>query len=192
MNSLKLWFKLVESICPNKLDLSKKAVKILSLSPSKFFAFCIISFHCNYAVVITPPIFLTPLNHLFGFFIIFVLGFGWKWPKLQLKSSTQKTLPNHCCSLKMQNKLTLFCRWKRSSPTKVSRLMYRFKKVLFLEHLSVDRISLRLEPRGKSLKDEDVVSKLGSTQFYFKDLGPQIAWKTGNNSELNFGKNFII
>jgi len=56
------------------------------------------------------------------------------------------------------------------------------KKVANKKHLSVDRISLRLEPRGKTLRDEEVVSNLNSTnatvQLYFRDLGPQIGWKT--------------
>lgn len=51
-----------------------------------------------------------------------------------------------------------------------------------LEHLEVARISLRLEPRGKSLRDEEIVSQLNlpqqNAQLYFRDLGPQIAWKT--------------
>ncbi|KAI6183988.1 Very-long-chain enoyl-CoA reductase [Aphelenchoides bicaudatus] len=55
-------------------------------------------------------------------------------------------------------------------------------KIASKKHLSVDRICLRLEPRGKSLKDEEVLSNLSSTnastQLYFKDLGPQIGWKT--------------
>ncbi|ALC44816.1 Sc2 [Drosophila busckii] len=44
-----------------------------------------------------------------------------------------------------------------------------------------DRISLRLEPRGKSLKDTDTVGTLGlsnGSKVYIKDLGPQIGWKT--------------
>ncbi|KAH8392995.1 hypothetical protein KR215_007165 [Drosophila sulfurigaster] len=44
-----------------------------------------------------------------------------------------------------------------------------------------DRISLRLEPRGKSLKDTDSVKSLNlgnGDKVYIKDLGPQIGWKT--------------
>jgi len=43
------------------------------------------------------------------------------------------------------------------------------------------RQSLRLDPKGKSLKDEDVLQKLpvGTTAtFYFRDLGAQISWVT--------------
>ncbi|XP_063076813.1 very-long-chain enoyl-CoA reductase isoform X2 [Engraulis encrasicolus] len=43
------------------------------------------------------------------------------------------------------------------------------------------RQSLCLDPKGKSLKDEDVIQNLpiGTTAtFYFKDLGAQIAWGT--------------
>ncbi|KAI1719965.1 3-oxo-5-alpha-steroid 4-dehydrogenase domain-containing protein [Ditylenchus destructor] len=50
------------------------------------------------------------------------------------------------------------------------------------KHLGVERIALRVEPRGKALKDEDVLSTLNlpttNAQLYWKDLGPQIAWKT--------------
>jgi very-long-chain enoyl-CoA reductase len=52
------------------------------------------------------------------------------------------------------------------------------KKLSNKKHISVDRISLRLEPRGKNLRDEEVLSNLSSTQLYFRDLGQQIAWKT--------------
>ncbi|XP_069490946.1 very-long-chain enoyl-CoA reductase-like [Ambystoma mexicanum] len=41
------------------------------------------------------------------------------------------------------------------------------------------RQSIRLEPNGKSLKDEDILQDLpvGTTAtFYFRDLGPQVAW----------------
>ncbi|XP_023167065.2 very-long-chain enoyl-CoA reductase [Drosophila hydei] len=44
-----------------------------------------------------------------------------------------------------------------------------------------DRISLRLEPRGRSLKDTDTVGSLNlgnGDKVYIKDLGPQIGWKT--------------
>uniref|UniRef100_A0A5G2RGJ8 Trans-2,3-enoyl-CoA reductase n=1 Tax=Sus scrofa TaxID=9823 RepID=A0A5G2RGJ8_PIG len=43
------------------------------------------------------------------------------------------------------------------------------------------RQSLRLDPKGKSLKDEDVLQKLpvGTTAtLYFRDLGAQISWVT--------------
>lgn len=64
-----------------------------------------------------------------------------------------------------------------------SKLKTVFSIFVISEHLSVDRISLRQEPRGKSLRDEEILSNLSSTnastQLYFKDLGPQIGWKTG-------------
>ncbi|XP_049812006.1 very-long-chain enoyl-CoA reductase [Schistocerca nitens] len=44
-----------------------------------------------------------------------------------------------------------------------------------------DRQSVRLEPKGKTLKDEETVSSLGlgnGSKLYVKDLGPQIGWKT--------------
>ncbi|XP_009459937.1 PREDICTED: very-long-chain enoyl-CoA reductase-like, partial [Nipponia nippon] len=43
------------------------------------------------------------------------------------------------------------------------------------------RQSLRLDPKGRSLKDEDVLQSLpvGTTAtFYFRDLGAQISWVT--------------
>lgn len=43
------------------------------------------------------------------------------------------------------------------------------------------RQSFKLEARGKSLKDEETLESLAigdTVQLYFKDLGPQIAWKT--------------
>lgn len=44
-----------------------------------------------------------------------------------------------------------------------------------------DRQSIRLEPKGKTLKDEDSLSSLGiknGGKLYVKDLGPQIGWIT--------------
>lgn len=40
---------------------------------------------------------------------------------------------------------------------------------------------LRLEPKGKALKDEDTLSTLGvqsGGKIFLKDLGPQIGWDT--------------
>ena len=48
-------------------------------------------------------------------------------------------------------------------------------------HYYPTRQSLRLEPKSKSLKDEDVLNKINfvdGNKLYFKDLGPQIAWST--------------
>ncbi|XP_071844587.1 probable very-long-chain enoyl-CoA reductase art-1 [Apostichopus japonicus] len=43
------------------------------------------------------------------------------------------------------------------------------------------RQSYRLEPKGKSLKDEQTLNSLGlrsGSKLYFKDLGPQVGWST--------------
>jgi filamin len=45
----------------------------------------------------------------------------------------------------------------------------------------VNRIQLRIESRGKGLKDDDSIDSLGlkrGSKLYLKDLGPQIGWKT--------------
>jgi len=45
----------------------------------------------------------------------------------------------------------------------------------------VSRVSLRLDTRGKSLGDDESLHSLGfdtTAKLYFKDLGPQIGWKT--------------
>jgi len=48
--------------------------------------------------------------------------------------------------------------------------------------ISSNRQSLRLEPNGKSLKDEQSLGELNlprnNAQIFLKDLGPQISWKT--------------
>uniref|UniRef100_F1L096 very-long-chain enoyl-CoA reductase n=1 Tax=Ascaris suum TaxID=6253 RepID=F1L096_ASCSU len=48
--------------------------------------------------------------------------------------------------------------------------------------LSVERQSLRLDAKGKSLKDEQRIDELNlptkGAQLFLKDLGPQVAWKT--------------
>lgn len=44
-----------------------------------------------------------------------------------------------------------------------------------------ERQSFRLEPRGKALKDDDKLETLevkDGGRLYFKDLGPQISWRT--------------
>ncbi|XP_055620850.1 probable very-long-chain enoyl-CoA reductase art-1 isoform X2 [Toxorhynchites rutilus septentrionalis] len=45
--------------------------------------------------------------------------------------------------------------------------------------LNIDRQALRLEPRGKTLKDSDTLQSLSISggKLYVKDLGPQISWK---------------
>ncbi|KAK0419599.1 hypothetical protein QR680_014227 [Steinernema hermaphroditum] len=48
-------------------------------------------------------------------------------------------------------------------------------------NLGVERQALRLEPKGKALKDEEKVGDLNlpnNGQLYLRDLGPQIGWKT--------------
>lgn len=48
------------------------------------------------------------------------------------------------------------------------------------QSLNVHRQSLRLEPRGKTLKDSDTLESLNvisGAKIYVKDLGPQISWK---------------
>ncbi|CAD5215783.1 unnamed protein product [Bursaphelenchus xylophilus] len=49
------------------------------------------------------------------------------------------------------------------------------------KHLSVERIALRLGPKEKTLNDEELVSNLklsNGSALYYRDLGPQIGWKT--------------
>lgn len=45
----------------------------------------------------------------------------------------------------------------------------------------VERQSLRLDAKGKALSDSENVKTLGlknGAKLYYKDLGPQIGWKT--------------
>lgn len=47
--------------------------------------------------------------------------------------------------------------------------------------LTVERQSIRTEPKGKSVNDSATLSSLGvqvGSKIYVKDLGPQIGWKT--------------
>ena len=71
---------------------------------------------------------------------------------------------------------------KLSKKSKFFALYFSSYRLFFLEHLPIEQISLRLEPRGKALRDEDSLSQLGLTtgnaQLYYRNLGPQIAWKT--------------
>uniref|UniRef100_A0A1I7X9A7 SET domain-containing protein n=1 Tax=Heterorhabditis bacteriophora TaxID=37862 RepID=A0A1I7X9A7_HETBA len=50
------------------------------------------------------------------------------------------------------------------------------------QKLTVERQSIRLEPRGKAVTNDRNIKDLGlsaqNAQLYLKDLGPQIAWKT--------------
>jgi len=56
------------------------------------------------------------------------------------------------------------------------------KKFCVLKNLAVERISFKLEPTGKNLVDNQIISELKlpilNAQLYYRDLGPQIAWKT--------------
>lgn len=48
-------------------------------------------------------------------------------------------------------------------------------------HLYVERQSIRLEARGKTLKDNETLQNLNlrsGSKLYVKDLGPQIGWST--------------
>lgn len=63
-----------------------------------------------------------------------------------------------------------------STVNDVKKGVYRLKKLLY-----PDRQSVRLEPRGKTLKDSDTLKSLGlknGSKLYIKDLGPQIGWST--------------
>jgi very-long-chain enoyl-CoA reductase len=54
--------------------------------------------------------------------------------------------------------------------------IHKIKKSLY-----PDRQSVRLEPKGKTLKDEDTLQSLdikNGGKLYVKDLGPQIGWST--------------
>lgn len=51
----------------------------------------------------------------------------------------------------------------------------------FKQTPSADRQSLRLEPKGKAIKDTETLRNLkvqAGDKVYVKDLGPQIGWKT--------------
>lgn len=48
-------------------------------------------------------------------------------------------------------------------------------------NLYADRQAIRLEARGKTLKDNDTLQNLNlrsGSKLYLKDLGPQIGWST--------------
>uniref|UniRef100_A0A0N4Z084 very-long-chain enoyl-CoA reductase n=1 Tax=Parastrongyloides trichosuri TaxID=131310 RepID=A0A0N4Z084_PARTI len=44
--------------------------------------------------------------------------------------------------------------------------------------IQLDRIALRPEVKGKNLKDNVKINTLANRQLYYRDLGPQIPWKT--------------
>uniref|UniRef100_A0A1I8Q4G6 very-long-chain enoyl-CoA reductase n=1 Tax=Stomoxys calcitrans TaxID=35570 RepID=A0A1I8Q4G6_STOCA len=65
--------------------------------------------------------------------------------------------------------------------TDIAHLRQLISKKFRKETPSADRQSLRLEPRGKALKDTDTLHGLKlrtGDKVYVKDLGPQIGWKT--------------
>lgn len=70
----------------------------------------------------------------------------------------------------------------RTTIAEVKVQVQRLKKALY-----PDRQSIRLEARGKTLKDDDTLEALNirdGGKLYMKDLGPQIGWKTV--SEFDF------
>lgn len=63
-----------------------------------------------------------------------------------------------------------------SSIRDVKREFQRIKRSMY-----ADRQSFRIEPRGKALKDEELLETIGlkdGGKIYFKDLGPQVGWAT--------------
>ncbi|KAM7286746.1 very-long-chain enoyl-CoA reductase [Ixodes scapularis] len=60
--------------------------------------------------------------------------------------------------------------------TDIKKQVHRIKPKLY-----PDRQSLKSEPKGKSLRDNETLKSLNfksGSQLYLKDLGPQIGWKT--------------
>ncbi|XP_042868775.1 probable very-long-chain enoyl-CoA reductase art-1, partial [Penaeus japonicus] len=58
----------------------------------------------------------------------------------------------------------------------VKKAVHKHKSAMY-----PDRQEVRLEQKGKGLKDSDVLEKVGvksNDKIYVKDLGPQIGWKT--------------
>lgn len=58
----------------------------------------------------------------------------------------------------------------------IKQQLYKLKKAPY-----VHRQSLRLEAKGKALSDSETVKSLSlkpNGKLYYKDLGPQIGWKT--------------
>jgi very-long-chain enoyl-CoA reductase len=74
----------------------------------------------------------------------------------------------------------LECWFPQLTPTtsvrELKRKVHGLKKSLCPE-----RQALRLEPKGRTLKEDESVKSLGlrsGSKLYVKDLGPQIGWKT--------------
>lgn len=68
-------------------------------------------------------------------------------------------------------------------PVKDSTTITDLKKEIYKLNgkLNTNRQSIRLDPKGRSVKDSDTVGALGLknlAKIYVKDLGPQIGWKT--------------
>ncbi|PIK39550.1 putative very-long-chain enoyl-CoA reductase art-1-like [Apostichopus japonicus] len=66
---------------------------------------------------------------------------------------------------------------KKTSTISDVKKQYQLKK----KSAYPSRQSYRLEPKGKSLKDEQTLNSLGlrsGSKLYFKDLGPQVGWST--------------
>lgn len=64
----------------------------------------------------------------------------------------------------------------KTTIAEVKTQVHKIKKALY-----PDRQSIRLEVRGKTLKDEDTLEGLNirdGGKLYVKDLGPQIGWAT--------------
>uniref|UniRef100_H2ZM98 Trans-2,3-enoyl-CoA reductase-like n=1 Tax=Ciona savignyi TaxID=51511 RepID=H2ZM98_CIOSA len=78
---------------------------------------------------------------------------------------------------KSKNKICLLERVPTSASIEVVKELFNKKFPKYYP----SRQSLRVEPRGKSLKDSDLLSKcsLGKDNtLYFKDLGTQLGWST--------------
>lgn len=89
--------------------------------------------------------------------------------------------------------MTPFLTSKEKLQSEVKILLYKRIPDFILEHLGVERLVLRLDPRGKNLGDERRISELDlpakNAQLYFRDLGPQIGWKTVS---LNFVDEILL
>lgn len=58
----------------------------------------------------------------------------------------------------------------------IKEQLYKLKKAPYIQ-----RQSLRLEVKGKALSDSETIKSLSlraGGKLYYKDLGPQIGWKT--------------
>ena len=73
----------------------------------------------------------------------------------------------------------MFLYLKVSLTDNILSLKQKFSSV---KHLALERISFRLEPTGRNIADNQLISELklpiSNAQLFYRDLGPQIAWKT--------------